>query len=97
MRSLLHSATGGLAAATFAPNSDHPHDDHDHHDGHGLPLSMALRVGAIFAILAAGLLGGLPPILLRQFRASDAAPARLARAFGGGVILSLALVRRPPR
>jgi len=55
-----------------------------------------LRIIAIFAIAASALLCGLPPLFLRAFQSPDSPVARIARAFAGGVILSLALVHIIP-
>ncbi|GBF95975.1 zinc-nutrition responsive transporter [Raphidocelis subcapitata] len=99
MRTLLQAGAGAAAAAAhLAAAPDGPQA------AAGLGLSSAdpaqqsltLRVAALFVILAAGLLGGVPPLLLRGCQVPDAAPGRLARAFGGGVILALALVHVLP-
>jgi hypothetical protein len=57
------------------------------------PSTLDVRIIAIFAIAAAALLCGLPPIFMRAFQSPDAPVARVSRAFAGGIILALALVR----
>jgi hypothetical protein len=98
-------AAPALAAAAGAPPEEPTPPAHPtprpltpHH-----PSTLTARVIAIFAIAAAALLCGLPPLLLRAFQGPDAPVARAARAFSGGVILALSLVRcdtapraRPP-
>ncbi|KAI8465730.1 MAG: hypothetical protein J3K34DRAFT_486700, partial [Monoraphidium minutum] len=98
MRALLHGAKLAAAAAAAAAADDDlsHHDDHDDHGGGGVSQSLMLRLVALAAILAAGLLGGLPPVLMRSFQGADALAGRLARAFGGGVIVTLALVHVLP-
>lgn len=58
--------------------------------------TLDVRVIAMFAIAAGALLCGLPPLFMRAFKSPDAPAARVARAFAGGIILALALVRVTP-
>ena len=83
---------------------EEPVDEHGHESGHeeehgteSTPeYTLDLRIAAIFVVLAAALLMGLPPIYIKYFQKPDALFARLLRAFAGGVILSLALVHIIP-
>jgi hypothetical protein len=93
MRALLHGAAQTVAAAAATISIADGDDDgaHEHPPVRQLG-SLELRLVALFAILAAGLLGGLAPLAARRLRSADSRMARVTRAFGGGVILALALV-----
>jgi hypothetical protein len=55
-----------------------------------------LRLAAIFVVLAAGLLGVIPPIIGSWLTgAPNGTTARLIRAASGGIILALSLVSTP--
>ncbi|KAG2494357.1 hypothetical protein HYH03_007414 [Edaphochlamys debaryana] len=54
------------------------------------------RVAAIFIILFAGLLGGLPPLFIKAFRRPEGLASQLARSLSAGVIMALALVHIIP-
>ncbi|PNW81418.1 hypothetical protein CHLRE_07g355150v5 [Chlamydomonas reinhardtii] len=58
--------------------------------------TQSLRIAAVFVILAAGLLGGVPPLFLNVFRDQEGMLTRLVRSFSAGVILALALVHIIP-
>jgi len=58
--------------------------------------TLALRIAGIFIIAAVSFACMLPPILMKMFADPSASLPRLTRAFGGGVILSLAMVGAPP-
>ncbi|KAI8464492.1 MAG: Zinc/iron permease [Monoraphidium minutum] len=87
MRTLLHVA--------------HAHIGHDE-DGHaggqrGGLTSLGLRLVAMAAILAGGVLGAMAPILwARLYPAPDSVPMRLVRTLSGGTILALALIHIIP-
>ncbi|GIL58680.1 hypothetical protein Vafri_13673 [Volvox africanus] len=80
-RALLHSS-----GALFQ-------QDQHHYAG---PNTQPLRVASIFLVLAAGLLGGMPPLFMKAFRDPDTVLARLMRSFSAGIILVLALVHIIP-
>eukprot|EP00798_Chlamydomonas_sp_ICE-L_P014510 gene14510-20538_t len=70
---------------------------HDHEEVDGDEDStLGLRIGAIFAILAAGLIGAVPPLIFMVFQDQGSPMSRFFRAFAGGVILALALVHILP-
>ncbi|KAL6754351.1 zinc-nutrition responsive transporter [Haematococcus lacustris] len=81
LRHLLHSSA----------NNDEPHEDE-----HGSDGTQDLRIGALFAILFAGLIGGLPPLFFKVFRSPGAPLPRLLRALSAGIILSLACIHIIP-
>ncbi|GFR41738.1 hypothetical protein Agub_g2491 [Astrephomene gubernaculifera] len=58
--------------------------------------TLGLRIAAVFIILLAGLLGGLPPLFLKAFQRQESLQTFLIRAFSAGVILALALVHIVP-
>ncbi|GFR42140.1 hypothetical protein Agub_g2986 [Astrephomene gubernaculifera] len=58
--------------------------------------TQTLRIASIFIVLAAGFIGGLPPLFLKVFRDPDSTTNRLARSFSAGVIATLALVHVIP-
>ncbi|KAG2434372.1 hypothetical protein HYH02_012387 [Chlamydomonas schloesseri] len=58
--------------------------------------TQALRIAAIFVILAAGVLGGIPPLFINVFRNQEGMLTRVVRSFAAGVILALALVHIIP-
>jgi hypothetical protein len=69
-----------------------------HSDTHDQGNSLTLRLAAIGLIFAAGLLAVVPPILshwlpLFSISSQSSTLARVMRAFSGGTILALALVR----
>ncbi|GLC65813.1 hypothetical protein PLESTF_000346000 [Pleodorina starrii] len=68
----------------------------DHVDEGAHDDTRTLRIVSIFVILAAGLIGGLPPLFLKAFRDPDGMLTRLIRPFAAGVILTLALVHIVP-
>jgi zinc transporter 1/2/3 len=91
------------AGHAHGPFEDEPvddHHDHGHEHEHGIEstpeYTLDLRIAAIFVVLAAAMIMGLPPIYVKYFQSPDALFARLLRAFAGGVILSLALVHIIP-
>lgn len=61
-------------------------------DGSEQQYTLQLRISAIFVILVAALVAGLPLTLLRLFENPDAVAGRVARVFSGGVMLGLSLV-----
>lgn len=58
--------------------------------------TLGLRIAAIFIILSAGLLGGVPPLIIKALRNQDSLLTFLIRAFSAGVILALAFVHILP-
>ncbi|KAG2495362.1 hypothetical protein HYH03_006630 [Edaphochlamys debaryana] len=58
--------------------------------------TVPLRIAAVFVVLAAGLIGGLPPLFLKAFRDTQSTLTKLIRSFSAGVILALALVHIIP-
>lgn len=57
--------------------------------------TLPLRIASIFIILTVTFLVMLPPMLMKRFRDPNMLLGRLTRAFGGGVVLTLALVSAP--
>lgn len=72
-------------------------DEHSSTDGGAIAdQTFKLRVAAIFAILAAGLLGVIPPIVGSWLTGSpNSTTSRVIRAASGGIILALSLVSVP--
>lgn len=67
-----------------------------HAEAHSADQTFKLRLAAIFVVLAAGLLGVIPPITGSWLTdAPNGITARLIRAASGGIILALALVSTP--
>lgn len=58
--------------------------------------SQPLRIAAVFIVLAAGLLGGMPALFIPVMRQLRSTPALLLRALSAGIIVSLALVHIIP-
>ncbi|EFJ47700.1 hypothetical protein VOLCADRAFT_91723 [Volvox carteri f. nagariensis] len=58
--------------------------------------NVGLRIAAVFIILSAGLLGGVPPLFIKALRNQNSLPTFLIRAFSAGIILALALVHILP-
>eukprot|EP00878_Enallax_costatus_P000535 GHUV01000630.1.p1 GENE.GHUV01000630.1~~GHUV01000630.1.p1 ORF type:complete len:388 (+),score=25.50 GHUV01000630.1:179-1342(+) len=58
--------------------------------------TLDLRIAAIFVVWFGAVLFGLPTLVLKQFRDSEAVLPRLLRSFAGGVIIALALVHIIP-
>ncbi|PNW73817.1 hypothetical protein CHLRE_13g573950v5 [Chlamydomonas reinhardtii] len=58
--------------------------------------TQALRIASIFVILAAGVLGGVPPLFLNIFRDQEGMLTLLVRSFAAGIILALPLVHIIP-
>lgn len=58
--------------------------------------TLDVRIIAIFAILLAGLLGGLAPLLIKCFRNASHPATLILRALSAGVILALALIHVIP-
>ena len=90
------AAPGGRRALLGLGHLTHGPAEEELADAHAADNTLDLRVAAIFVIAAAALLCGLPPLFLRAFQSADEAPARVARAFSGGLILALALVHIVP-
>jgi hypothetical protein len=67
-----------------------------HAEAHIADQTFKLRLAAIFVVLAAGLLGVIPPIIGSWLTgAPNGTTARLIRAASGGIILALSLVSTP--
>eukprot|EP00798_Chlamydomonas_sp_ICE-L_P004112 gene4114-14215_t len=79
------------------PDPEDAYAGHDDEEvGGDEDSTLGLRIGAIFAILAAGLIGGVPPLIFTVFQDQGSPMSRLLRSFAGGIILALALVHIIP-
>mmetsp|Transcript_11698 Transcript_11698/g.28715 ORF Transcript_11698/g.28715 Transcript_11698/m.28715 type:complete len:392 (-) Transcript_11698:1177-2352(-) len=67
----------------------------DAHDEHG-ENTQNLRIAAIFIVMSAGLLGGIPPLLMKTFRDQGSIVRLLLRALAAGIIIALALIHIIP-
>ncbi|KAG2485133.1 hypothetical protein HYH03_016120 [Edaphochlamys debaryana] len=92
LRQLLQASIGNgsdpSAAENAAPSPDSPAEATED--------TLGLRIAAVFIILAAGLIGGVPPLYTRALRDADSIYTFLIRAFAAGVIMALALVHIVP-
>ena len=84
------------AGHSHGPFEEEDEHDHDHGLEHEPEYTLDVRVAAIFVVLVAALIMGLPPIIMKYFQNPDALFARLLRAFAGGTILSLAVIHVIP-
>jgi hypothetical protein len=105
MRALHHVARAAAASHDehdhHGHGHGHAHDEHNHEHDHGSEAaaggmsSLNLRLLAMAVILVGGLAGVLPPIMGKWMASPDSITCRAVRAFSGGAILGVALVRGP--
>ncbi|KAF5827908.1 zinc-nutrition responsive transporter [Dunaliella salina] len=73
------------------------HAGHAHGNAEGADDdTLGLRIGAVFVVLAAGIIGGIPPLYLEAFKDMSHPVARMLRAAAAGIVMSLGFVHVLP-